>query len=173
MQYSDILEQLPEQLLLPVHKPLERLREELLDSVKRSDFERLEAVVTELAEDVRNLAQAQARTEPREEELAQARAKTEATVQELLRGQLCLEKEAISLKREQREIRHRLGVTLQSPPWRSMPGRRASKFIGFTLCPSWASPGAGGVSTRAARLAPPPVPARDSRPFLSRTGILI
>jgi len=38
VQYSDLLEQFPEQILLPVHKLFERLREELLDSVKRSDF---------------------------------------------------------------------------------------------------------------------------------------
>ena len=90
MQYSDILEELPESLRLPVHKLLDRLREELLDSVKRSDFERLEAVVTELAEQVRNLAQAQLRTEARLdrlterlEELAQAQARTEARLDRL------------------------------------------------------------------------------------------
>ena len=90
MQYSDLLEQFPEELRLPVHKLLERLREELLDSVKRSDFERLEAVVTELAEQVRSLAQAQARTEARldrltekVEELAQAQARTEARLDRL------------------------------------------------------------------------------------------
>jgi len=142
MQYSDLLEQFPEELRLPVHKLLERLREELLDSVKRSDFERLEAVVTELAEQVRSLAQAQARTEARLdrltekveelaqaqartearlEELAQAQAKTEATVRELVRGQIRVEKEIASLSEGQKDIRrvlggisHTLGFTLES-----------------------------------------------------------
>jgi len=137
MQYSDLLEQFPEELRLPVHKLLERLREELLDSVKRSDFERLEAVVTELAEQVRSLAQAQARTEARldrltekveelaqaqartearldrltekVEELAQAQAKTEATVRELVRGQIRVEKEIASLSEGQKDIRRVLG----------------------------------------------------------------
>ena len=44
--YSDIIESFPQQMQLPILKLMDRLRDETLDTVKRSDFEELTGVVT-------------------------------------------------------------------------------------------------------------------------------
>ena len=63
MAYAEIFADLPQELRLPIARLVDTLREEL--AVGRTDFEELKAIV-------RDLAQAQARTEVRLEELAQA-----------------------------------------------------------------------------------------------------
>jgi len=59
------------------------LHEELSDQVTKAEFRELKAVVQELAEAQRSLAQAQERTEQRLEELAQAQQRTEQRVEQL------------------------------------------------------------------------------------------
>lgn len=50
MRYIEAIEQLPPDVRLPLMKAFELFREEIADTVKRSDFEELKAVVHELAE---------------------------------------------------------------------------------------------------------------------------
>ncbi|MEW6298609.1 MAG: hypothetical protein AB1671_12810 [Thermodesulfobacteriota bacterium] len=70
MPYTEIIEEFPPELRRPIARLVDALKEEL--GVRRTDFEELKAVVRELAEAQKELAQAQRRTELRVEELAQA-----------------------------------------------------------------------------------------------------
>ena len=74
MSYAEIFETFPPELRLPVARLVDALREEM--GVSRTDFEELKAIV-------RELAQAQQRTETRLGELAEAQARTEARVEGL------------------------------------------------------------------------------------------
>ena len=99
MAYAEIFEQFPPELRLPIARLVDALNEEL--GARRTDFEELRAIVRELAEAqqrsevrlerletvVQELAQAQQRTELRLEELAQAQQRTELRVEELARAQ--------------------------------------------------------------------------------------
>ena len=76
MAYAEIFADLPQELRLPIARLVDTLRDEL--AVGRADFEELKAIV-------RELAQAQARTEVRLEELARAQQRTESNM-EALRG---------------------------------------------------------------------------------------
>jgi hypothetical protein len=78
MTYAEIFADLPQELRLPIARLVDALREEL--AVGHTDFEELKAIV-------RDLAQAQARTEARLEELAQAQARTEVRLEELAQAQ--------------------------------------------------------------------------------------
>lgn len=49
-RYIEAIEQLPSEIKLPLVKVLELFKEEIAETVKRSDFEELKAVVRELAE---------------------------------------------------------------------------------------------------------------------------
>jgi len=68
LSYTEIFESFPPDLRLPIARLVDKLREEL--GVTRSDFE-------DLKEIVRDLAEAQKRTEARVEELAEAQKRTE------------------------------------------------------------------------------------------------
>src|SRR5919106_279808 len=92
MAYAEIFAELPEELRLPMARLVDTLRDEL--AIGRTDFEELKTIVRELAQaqartEVRleELAQAQARTEVRLEELAQAQARTEVRLEELAQAQ--------------------------------------------------------------------------------------
>jgi hypothetical protein len=74
MAYAEIFEAFPSELRLPIARLVDTLREEL--GTSRADIDALKAIV-------RDLAQAQARTEVRLEELAQAQQRTERRVEEL------------------------------------------------------------------------------------------
>jgi hypothetical protein len=78
MAYAEIFAELPPELRLPIARLVDTLRDEL--AVGRADFDELKAIV-------RDLAQAQARTEVRLEELAQAQARTEVRLEELAQAQ--------------------------------------------------------------------------------------
>ena len=128
--YSDIIESFPREMQLPMLKFMDRFREETLDTVKRSDFERLEGIVATLGEQVsdlalaqkkseirltrieailNDLAQAQKRTEERVEDLAQAQERTEKRVEELAEAQKKTEKTLTVVVREQKKIRKDFG----------------------------------------------------------------
>lgn len=74
MAYAEIFEVFPPELRLPIARLVDMLRDEL--SVSRADFAELKAIV-------RELAQAQQRTELRLEELAQAQQRSETGMEEL------------------------------------------------------------------------------------------
>ncbi|HXG19150.1 MAG TPA: DUF3782 domain-containing protein, partial [Methylomirabilota bacterium] len=74
MSLAQILESFPAELQLPIARLTEALRDEF--GVRRSDFDDLKFIV-------RELAQAQQRTEQRVEELAQAQKRTEDRVEQL------------------------------------------------------------------------------------------
>jgi hypothetical protein len=78
MAYAEIFAEFSQELRLPIARLVDTLRDEL--GIGRTDFEELKAIV-------RDLAQAQARTEVRLEELAQAQAHTEVRLEELAQAQ--------------------------------------------------------------------------------------
>ncbi len=100
IRYLEAIEQLPMELKLPLMKAFELFREEIAETVKRSDFEELKAIVRELIEAqkkseeriaglervVGELAEAQKRTEQRVEELAEAQRETQKEVSRLDRA---------------------------------------------------------------------------------------
>ena len=103
IKYLNAIEGLPEELKLPLMKAFELFREEIAETVKRSDFEELKAVVKELAE-------AQKRTEQRVEELAEAQKRTEerltrleGVVEELAEAQKRTEESLEAFKKETEE----------------------------------------------------------------------
>jgi hypothetical protein len=88
MAYAEIFERFPPELRLPIARLVDALREDF--GVQRTDFEELKGVVRDLAEAQRRtelrieeLAQAQQRTDLRLEELAQAQQRTEVAMEKL------------------------------------------------------------------------------------------
>jgi hypothetical protein len=78
MAYAEIFEQFPPELRLPIARLVDALKEDF--GVQRTDFEELKGVV-------RDLAEAQRRTELRIEELAQAQQRTDTHMAELAQAQ--------------------------------------------------------------------------------------
>jgi hypothetical protein len=68
MSYTEIIESLPTELRVPIARLVDALKDEL--GVKKADFDELKSIV-------RDLANAQKRTELRVEELAEAQKRTE------------------------------------------------------------------------------------------------
>jgi hypothetical protein len=92
MPYAEIFEGFPPELRLPIARLVDALREEL--GATSADFEELKGVVRDLAEAQRRtelrieeLVQAQQRTGIRLEELAQAQQRTEIRLEELAQAQ--------------------------------------------------------------------------------------
>ncbi|MGE0825738.1 MAG: PD-(D/E)XK nuclease family protein [Candidatus Binatia bacterium] len=90
MSYTEIIESLPEELRVPIARLVDALKDEL--GVKRADFDELKAIV-------RDLAEAQKRTEVRIEELAEAQKRTEVRVEELAEAQKRTEDELVLFRR--------------------------------------------------------------------------
>ena len=63
LKYLEAIDELPEEFKAPLIKVFELFREEVAETVKRSDFEELKAVVARLARSQEELAEAQKRTE--------------------------------------------------------------------------------------------------------------
>jgi hypothetical protein len=76
--YTQIFERFPPELREPLAQLVEAIEEQL--GIKRVDFEELKGIV-------RDLVQAQQRTEARMEELVQAQQRTEARMEELVQAQ--------------------------------------------------------------------------------------
>jgi len=87
IKYIEAIEGLPVELKLPLMKAFELFREEIAETVKRSDLEGLKAVVRELAEAQRGSEQRLTRLEAIVEELAEAQRRTEQRVEELAEAQ--------------------------------------------------------------------------------------
>lgn len=114
--YSDIIESFPQEMQLPMLKLMDRLREETLDTVKRSDFEELKGVLTALGERTSDLALAHKNSEKRLtrievtlQELAEAQKRTEQRVEELVEAQRNTEKTLRTVVKEQKKIRKDFG----------------------------------------------------------------
>jgi len=73
--YEEIIDDFPKEFQLPMMKIVGRLREEVLDTVRKSDFRELIEVVSDLGKHMEDLAEAQKSTEHRVEELAEASGK--------------------------------------------------------------------------------------------------
>ncbi|MFN3481103.1 MAG: hypothetical protein ACK415_12075 [Thermodesulfovibrionales bacterium] len=125
IRYLDAIEQLPVEIKLPLMKAFELFREEIAETVKRSDFEELKAIVRELADsqrrseerlaglerNVSELIEAQKKGEERlsrletvVEELAEAQKRTEQRIEELAEAQRETQKEVSRLDRALQEL---------------------------------------------------------------------
>ncbi len=119
-------------VLYPLVEEVEKPR----DSVGRADFNELKDVVRDLAEaqkrtevKVEELAEAQKRTEIKVEELAEAQKRTEIKVEELAEAQKKTEEEIRKLTREQRDMKVEIGglsttigYTLENEAYKKLPG---------------------------------------------------
>jgi len=81
IKYIEAIEGLPVELKLPLMKAFELFREEIAETVKRSDLEGLKAVVRDLAEAQRGSEQRLTRLEAIVEELAEAQRRTEQSLE--------------------------------------------------------------------------------------------
>src|SRR5262245_18478459 len=97
MAYAEIFEGFPPELRFPIARLVDTLREEL--GTSRGDIDELQTII-------RDLAQAQARTEARIGELAQAQQRTERRVEELAQAQQRTElrMEALAQAQQRSEI---------------------------------------------------------------------
>jgi len=80
LKYLEAIDELPEEFKAPLIKVFELFREEVAETVKRSDFEELKAVVARLARSQEELAEAQKRTEEEVKSLSRALKKTRKEV---------------------------------------------------------------------------------------------
>ena len=149
LKYLEAINELPEEFKAPLIKVLELFREEVAETVKRSDFEELKAVVARLARSqeelaeaqkrterrVEELAEAQKRTEKRVEELAEAQKRTEQRVEELAEAQKRTEEEVKSLARALKETRkevgglsNTIGYSLENEAFKALPALLKDEF---------------------------------------------
>ncbi len=115
ISYNEIIEEFPKDFQLPMLKIVDRLREEALDTVRKSDFQELKMVVSSLGTSMEGLAEAQKRTEQRVGELAEAQRKTEETVREMAKKQGKMSKELGGLTNS-------FGYVLENEAIRFLPG---------------------------------------------------
>ncbi|MEW6215862.1 MAG: hypothetical protein AB1478_11790 [Nitrospirota bacterium] len=131
LRYLEAIEELPRELKGPLVRVLELFREDIAETVKRSDFERFEKTTEEnfnrVWKSVEELAEAQKSTEQRLEqferateenfnrvwksieELAEAQKRTEHRVEELAEAQKKTEEELASLTRTVRNMQKEIG----------------------------------------------------------------
>ncbi len=149
LRYLEAIEGLPIEIKLPLMKAFELFREEIAETVKRSDFEELKAIVHDLAEAqkrseerlaglervVSGLAEAQKETQKEVsrldralQELAEAQKRTEQKVEELAEAQKETEGVLKTLIKNQKEMRqelgglaHTVGYRLEDESYRALP----------------------------------------------------
>jgi vacuolar-type H+-ATPase subunit I/STV1 len=121
IKYLDPIEQLPSEFKLPIMKAFELFREEIAETVKRSDFEELKSVVEELAE-------AQKRTEERVEELAEAQKETQKGLTALTEDVRALTADIRDLTRSHKNLKelvgglsHTVGYRLEDESYKALP----------------------------------------------------
>lgn len=124
IRYLEAIEQLPVEIKLPLMKAFELFREEIAETVKRSDFEELKAVVRELAE-------AQKRTEQRVEELAEAQKRTEQRVEELAEAQRETQKEVSRLDKALSELAEAQKRTEEELKWLIKSHKALKEEVGY------------------------------------------
>jgi len=112
LKYLEAIEELPKELKGPLVRVLELFREDMAETVKRSDFERFEKATEEnfnrVWKSIEELAEAQKRTEQRVEELAEAQKRTEQRVEELAEAQKRTEQRVEELAEAQKRTEQRV-----------------------------------------------------------------
>lgn len=119
IRYIEAIEHLPVEIKLPLIKAFELFKEEIAETVKRSDFERFERATEEnfkrVWKSIEELAEAQKRTEQKVEELAEAQKRTEKELQSLIKDHKELRKEVGGLS-------HTVGYRLEDESYKALPG---------------------------------------------------
>jgi len=105
MPYAEIIAELPIEVRVPIARLVDALKEEF--ALRGTDFEELKVVV-------RDLAQAQQRTESRVEELAEAQKRTESRVEELAEAQKRTESRVEELADAQKQTQAELRELAQA-----------------------------------------------------------
>ncbi len=100
ISYNEEIQEFPKDVQFPMMKILDKLRGELMDTVTKTDFKRLENIVSVLADKILELAEAQKRTEQRieelteaQKELTEAQKRTEETLRQVIKKQDLMAKE--------------------------------------------------------------------------------
>ena len=126
--YNELRQSLGDEPAGKMAKVIQGLYEELSQTVRREDFNELKGVVKELAE-------AQKRTEARVEELAEAQRRTEARVEELAQAQKKTEQEVAKLARGLQRTNTELGglsrsvsYALENEAFRYLPALLKERF---------------------------------------------
>ncbi len=138
-KYVEAIEEIPHELRLPLIKAFTYLKEEIAETVKRSDFERFEKATEEnfnrVWKSIEELAEAQKRTEQRVEELAEAQKRTEQRVEELAEAQKKTEIEIRELSQALKDTRkevgglsHTVGYTLENEAFKALPGLLKERY---------------------------------------------
>ena len=127
-RYFDAIEELPNEIKLPLIRVLELFREEIAETVKRSDFEELKFVVKELAEAQKRTEQRVEKLEDVVKELVEAQKKTEQRVEELAEAQRKTEEELRSLVKSHKDLKeqvgglsHTVGYRLEDDSYKALP----------------------------------------------------
>lgn len=107
LKYLEAIEELPKEFKVPFTKALELFREELAETIKKSDFEELKAVVTRLACSQEELAEAQKRTEKEIGSLSRALKET---------------------RKEVGGLSHTIGYTLENEAFKNLPTLLKGEF---------------------------------------------
>lgn len=132
LKYLEAIEELPQELKGPLVRVLELFREDIAETVKRSDFERFvkstEENFNKVWKSIEELAEAQKRTEQRVEELAEAQKRTEQRVEELAEAQRKTEHEIRILAGELKDTKtmvgglsDTVGYTLENSAYKALP----------------------------------------------------
>ncbi len=108
MSYNEVIQEFPIEIQFPMMKIMDKLRGEILDTVTKSDFKRLEDVVSLLSDKMLELAESQKRTGQRMEELADAQKRTEQRVEELADAQKRTEQRVEELADAQKRTEQRV-----------------------------------------------------------------
>ncbi len=113
ISYNNLVEELPAELRFSMMKIIDQLRGEFSDRATKSDFNRLEDIVSALGDKMLELAEAQKRTELRVEELAEAQKRTELRVEELAEAQKRTELRVEELAEAQKRTEETLGEVVK------------------------------------------------------------
>lgn len=134
-RYFEAIEELPDEIKLPLLRVLELFREEIAETVKKSDFEELKSVVKELAEAQKRTEQRVEKLEDIVKELAAAQKRTEQRVEELAEAQKRTEEELRSLVRSHKELKeqvgglsHTVGYRLEDDSYKALPSLLKQDF---------------------------------------------
>ena len=109
ISYNNLIEELPAELRFSMMKIIDQLRGEFSDRVTKTDFKRLEDVISALGDKMLELAEAQKRTELRVEELVEAQKRTELRVEELAEAQKKTEETLREVVKKQDRMAKELG----------------------------------------------------------------
>ncbi|MGQ9570757.1 MAG: hypothetical protein ACUVUQ_07940 [Thermodesulfovibrionales bacterium] len=131
-KYLEAIEELPQDIKKPFLKVLEIFREEVLDTVRRTDFDRFEKATEEnfskVWKSIEELAEAQKRTEQRVEELAEAQKETQKGLTALAEDVRKLTADVKALARSHRDLKelvgglsHTVGYRLEDGSYKALP----------------------------------------------------